>query len=236
MDGSPRHLFFVAAFLIFLRGLLMAGGALESELRLGWESQLVEEGRRALEAPGGVATAALAVSGRSWFLESSHAFNSHADYWQAQLTLGLTHETDGFALEGGYTLVKLWSEGEEFRPDHEAFLRLTLPLGERTELILDGLFGYRSRGLYTECTLRHELAGNARTTWSVHATMAGDFGYASPEFDGPSHGLLGTEISHPLFDHWTLTLFLNAILPFEDVRRDGGARLLYGGFSLGGRF
>ena len=211
-------------------------GAPVFDLWAGWESQYISEGRRALEASGGIITGTLAASTDDWFLEAWNAVNPHHEFWELDATVGYGIDFGRLSATLGYTLVKVWIEDGEHKPDHEVFAGLAYALGESTEVAADLVWSHLTRGAYGEVSIIQALPVPGAFEWLVYGTVAVDFGYASEDFDGLCHAVIGTECRLLRAEGWSAGIFLNLILPFEDVDRAGGNSLVYGGMSLGGRF
>jgi len=191
-----------------------------------WDSRYVSEGRNNLPE-GGIVTAEAGLSYSGLSVTVGYLHGDQADYDEVGLSVEYGFEVSGLELYGGFTRLR-FPEDDAFDNEIGAGASFTFPSGPI--LAIDGVYSTEADGLFLEITLsvEKELLG-ARATISPFIREGLDFGYATPDHDGPNNLQAGLEISYSLSDQVSLTGHASHSWAQRDVKLDGA-----GGVSLGG--
>lgn len=246
LSDFPRTLTLATTFALAMCSPLLAGSSKEvaapdlmeaeeawltGSLGVAWDSKYVTEGRDNLEE-GGLVSTALDVSAFGFTANAWLADGYDVDYTELNLGLAYGLEFGGFEAYVGYTYLHFWSE-EPDADDHEIGAGIAY-----TELgwlvpAVDYVYGYESGGSFVELSVASEIP-LIEDVWNlVPAVILGlDFGYASNEHDGANHVQLQLATEYALTETVTLGGYVAQSLALDDVDRDGGEDLFFGGVSV----
>jgi len=194
-----------------------------------WDSKYVSEGRDNFES-GGLFSVSATYDLPNISLELWLADAEDNSYDELNLSVAYTQEIHGAAVYIAYTRLEFMDDSES---DNELAAGLSFPLINSLTSSLDYVYSTEAEGSFVDISLRGEYAlTGEKLTISPFLTQSFDFGYATDQHDGANNFQAGIEFGLSISDRLELFGYLAHSWAQEDVKRDEGGDISWGGLGL----